>query len=52
VNWTTVYSTTTSTGGDQDITGLNASGRYVRLYMTQRNTQWGYSLWEMQVFGV
>ena len=48
--WTTVHSTTTGTGGTQtiDVTG---SGRYVRMYGTQRATPYGYSLWEMQVFG-
>ncbi|GAA4602777.1 hypothetical protein GCM10023195_08830 [Actinoallomurus liliacearum] len=48
--WTTVYSTTTGTGGTQtvDVTG---SGRYVRVYGTKRATQWGYSLWELQVYG-
>ncbi|EDY44968.1 discoidin domain-containing protein [Streptomyces sp. SPB074] len=49
-NWTSKYSTTTSNGGDET---LNVSGnaRYVRVYGTQRATQWGYSLWEFQVFG-
>ncbi|MHB8125900.1 MAG: discoidin domain-containing protein [Desulfitobacteriaceae bacterium] len=35
VNWTTVYSTSTGDGGIDDITGLSASGRYVRMYGTQ-----------------
>ncbi|MFJ4702912.1 discoidin domain-containing protein [Streptomyces sp. NPDC088768] len=49
-NWTSKYSTTTSNGGNET---LNVSGnaRYVRVYGTQRATQWGYSLWEFQVFG-
>ncbi|WP_442788419.1 discoidin domain-containing protein [Kitasatospora sp. YST-16] len=48
-NWTSVYSTTTGTGGTQtlDVTG---TGRYVRVYGTARATQYGYSLWEFQVF--
>ncbi|MFI1524157.1 discoidin domain-containing protein [Kitasatospora cineracea] len=48
-NWTSVHSTTTGTGGTQtlDVTG---TGRYVRVYGTQRATQYGYSLWEFQVF--
>jgi hypothetical protein len=48
--WTTVYSTTTSDGGVDDVT-LTGSGRYVRVYGTQRATQWGYSLWEYDVYG-
>jgi hypothetical protein len=50
VNWTTIYSTTTGTGGIQTIP-LSGSGRYVRLYGTARGTGYGYSLWEFQVFG-
>jgi F5/8 type C domain/Beta-1,3-glucanase len=49
-NWTTVYSTTTSTGGNQSL-NVSGSGRYVRVYGTTRSTQWGYSLWEFEVFG-
>jgi fibronectin type 3 domain-containing protein len=49
-NWTTIYSTTTGTGGVQTIP-VSGSGRYVRMYGTQRATQYGYSLWEFQVFG-
>ncbi len=49
-NWTTIYSTTTGTGGVQTIP-VSGSGRYVRMYGTQRATGYGYSLWEFQVFG-
>ncbi|MFG3016240.1 beta-1,3-glucanase family protein [Streptomyces cinerochromogenes] len=49
-NWTTVYSTTTATGGTQNLT-VTGSGRYVRIYGTARATQYGYSLWEFQVYG-
>jgi hypothetical protein len=48
--WATVYSTTTGTGGVQNLT-VNGSGRYVRVNGTVRATQWGYSLWEFQVYG-
>jgi beta-glucosidase len=47
--WTTVYSTTTATGGTQTLS-VNGTGRYVRMYGTARGTGWGYSLWEFQVF--
>ncbi|MEU5566181.1 discoidin domain-containing protein [Micromonospora musae] len=46
--WTTVYSTTTGTGGTQSLT-VNGSGRYLRMYGTARATAYGYSLWELQV---
>jgi len=49
-NWTTIYSTTSSTGGVQTL-NVSGSGRYVRMYGTQRATQYGYSLWEFQVYG-
>ena len=48
--WTSIYSTTTGTGGTQTL-NITGSGRYVRLYGTARATQYGYSLWEFQVFG-
>jgi beta-glucanase (GH16 family) len=48
--WTPVYSTTTGTGGTQTLT-VSGSGRYVRMYGTARATQYGYSLWEFQVYG-
>jgi riboflavin synthase alpha subunit len=48
-NWTTVYSTTTGTGGVQNLT-VSGTGRYIRMYGTARATQYGYSLWEFQVY--
>ena len=48
-NWTTVYSTTTGTGGNQTL-NVTGSGRYIRMYGTARATQYGYSLWEFQAF--
>jgi hypothetical protein len=49
--WTTIYSTTTGTGGVQTLS-VSGTGRYVRMYGTQRATQYGYSLFEFQVFGI
>jgi hypothetical protein len=46
--WNTVFSTTTSTGGNQSVT-VAGIGRYVRMLGTTRATQWGYSLWELSV---
>jgi F5/8 type C domain/Glycosyl hydrolases family 16 len=48
--WTSIYSTTTGTGGTQTL-NVSGSGRYVRMYGTARATQYGYSLWEFQVYG-
>lgn len=50
INWRTVYSTATGGGGVEDLV-VNNSGRYVRVYGTQRGTEWGYSLWEMEAYG-
>jgi hypothetical protein len=49
-NWTTIYSTTTGTGGTQTL-NVTGTGRYVRMYGTARATPYGYSLWEFQVYG-
>lgn len=48
--WTTIYSTTTGNGGTDDLTGLTASGRYIRMYGTARGTTYGYSLYEFEVY--
>ncbi|GII55263.1 hypothetical protein Pth03_36520 [Planotetraspora thailandica] len=49
--WTTVYSTTSGDGGVDDVT-VSGTGRYVRIYGTQRGlTQYGYSLWDLNVYG-
>jgi hypothetical protein len=48
--WSNVYSTTAGTGGVQTL-AVTGTGRYVRVLGTQRATQWGYSLWEFQVYG-
>ena len=50
-NWTTIYQTTSGTGGEEELTGLSGKGRYVRMYATKRATEWGYSLYEFEVYG-
>ncbi|MFE4173868.1 discoidin domain-containing protein [Streptomyces sp. NPDC056909] len=49
-DWTPVHETTTATGGAQSL-AVAGTGRYVRMYGTQRGTPYGYSLWEFQVYG-
>ncbi len=49
--WTSIFSTSTGNGDTDDLTGLAGSGRYVRVNGTKRATEWGYSLWEFQVYG-
>ena len=51
-SWSDVYTTTTGDGGVDDITlSSPASGRYVRMLGTQRATAYGYSLYELEVYG-
>jgi len=47
--WTTVNTTTNGIGSINDLAALG-SGRYVRMYSTQRNTAYGDSLWEFEVY--
>ncbi|GHJ48384.1 hypothetical protein Cs7R123_57260 [Catellatospora sp. TT07R-123] len=49
-NWTSIYNTTTGTGGTQTL-NVTGSGRYVRMYGTARNSGYGYSLYEFKVIG-
>jgi F5/8 type C domain/Beta-1,3-glucanase len=48
-NWTTIFATTTGTGGVQTL-AVTGTGRYVRILGTTRATAFGYSLWEFGVF--
>uniref|UniRef100_UPI0038CD85B4 cellulase family glycosylhydrolase n=1 Tax=Paenibacillus sonchi TaxID=373687 RepID=UPI0038CD85B4 len=48
--WTTVYSTTTGDGGIDNISFAATSARYVRMYGTHRATEYGYSLWDFEVY--
>lgn len=52
VNWTDVVTKTNMPNGPRtdDWTNLTANGRYVRMYGTARNTAWGYSIYEFEVF--
>ncbi|MBC6460835.1 discoidin domain-containing protein [Actinomadura sp. HBU206391] len=49
--WTSVYATTAGDGGTDDVTFPAIPARHVRVYGTQRATPYGYSLWEMEVYG-
>ncbi len=48
--WTDLYPTISGYEGKQTL-AVSGSGRYVRMYGTKRSTQYGYSLYEFQVFG-
>ncbi|MFG3288604.1 discoidin domain-containing protein [Streptomyces sp. NPDC048179] len=49
-NWTDLQSVTGGDGGTDTLT-VSGQGRYVRVLGVHRATQWGYSLWEFQVYG-
>ena len=49
--WKTVKSLKDMAGGPQNIWMKLVKARYIRLYGKKRATQWGYSLWEFEVFG-
>jgi hypothetical protein len=48
-DWRAVYSTTAGDGGVDDL-AVGGSGRYVRVYGTQRGTGYGYSLHELGIY--
>ena len=47
--WTSVYSTTSSQGGDVIVKVAKIPARFVRMYGTKRSTDFGYSLLELDV---
>ncbi|GGR22412.1 discoidin domain-containing protein [Deinococcus ruber] len=48
--WTAASPVTTGTGGTQNLS-ISGTGRYLRMNGIQRVTQYGYSIFELQVFG-
>jgi len=49
--WTTIRSVSDGDGAVDDLSGLSGSGRYLRILGSRRGTPWGYSLWELEVYG-
>jgi endo-1,4-beta-D-glucanase Y len=49
-NFQPIFTTTTGNGAVDDLT-LTGAGRYVRIYGTQRGTAYGYSLFELEIYG-
>ncbi|SFE74968.1 S-layer homology domain-containing protein [Paenibacillus catalpae] len=50
-DWTTIFTEPSGNGGIDNITLHGEEARHVRIYGTARGTQWGYSLWEVEVYG-
>lgn len=49
--WTTVKIVTSNTTSVNDHTALGGTGRYVRMYGTTRATTFGYSIFELEIYG-
>jgi hypothetical protein len=50
-SWTSIKSITNNAALVNDHTGLSGSGRYVRIHGTARGTAYGYSIFELEVYG-
>jgi hypothetical protein len=51
VNWTPLKTVTGNTALVNDWTGLNGTGRYLRISGTARGTGYGYSIYELEAYG-
>ena len=51
VNFQTIYTNAHGGGSVDDITTVSTTARYVRMFSRARTTQYGNSLFEMEVFG-
>lgn len=51
VGWQEVYYTKEGKGGIEDISFDEVKARYVRMYGIRRGTQYGFSIWEFEVYG-
>ncbi|MET9268177.1 chitosanase [Kribbella sp. NPDC003557] len=49
--WTRLATETAGNGGTDEWSNLTGQGRYLRVYGTARGTSYGYSLYEVEVFG-
>lgn len=49
-NWSTFKSVDNSQGGSEDLAGLSAQGRYLRMKGIKRSSPYGYSIFEIQAF--
>ena len=50
--WNTAYTNNDGVGGVESLTFPTVQGRYFRLYGQKRATQYGYSLYEIQIYNV
>ncbi|UII19551.1 discoidin domain-containing protein [Fulvivirga ligni] len=50
LDWTTVRNVQGNSSTNNNLTNINGTGRYVRIYGTNRATIWGYSIFELEVY--
>ena len=50
--WTTVNNVTNGKGGEETVPFTQTEARYVRMQGVERALPYGYSLWEMTVYGI
>lgn len=51
-SWTTIVDQNNGAGCLEIHDQIDGTYRYIRINMEQRGTEWGYSIWEFQVFGL
>jgi hypothetical protein len=51
LSWTEVVHITNGDGGRDDLSFEPVRARYVRMLGIHRGTEWGYSIWEFEVYG-
>ncbi|MFL2584853.1 MAG: discoidin domain-containing protein [Flavobacteriaceae bacterium] len=51
INWNIIFTESNGNGGEDHHSFSNQSGRYLRIYNTLRGTNYGYSIYEIQVYG-
>jgi hypothetical protein len=47
--WKSVYSTSNGQAGEVAVKVAKVPARFVRVYGTERSSDYGYSLWELEV---
>ncbi len=50
-NWTKLKDVSSMSGQRTDTWRVNGIGRYVRIWCTNRSTDYGYSIWELRLYG-
>jgi hypothetical protein len=50
-SWKEVFSTVSGRGGTETVTFPLTRARYIKIDLSQKNGDWGFSVWEISVFG-